>query len=153
MIIDHIHNKNLYASLDTLIKRALDYCDGTRENPVAIGSYELDGRDLIANVQEYETKETSLFEAHEKYIDVQYIISGEEKIGWAPLADLATAKEYDADADYALYHPGERGVELVLRAGDFAVFYPGDAHRPGTMIDSPATVRKIVMKIRVSALK
>lgn len=90
------------------------------------------------------------FEAHRKYIDLQYVAEGEETAHVAHVSTLVTAEEYDETRDVAFFHDPVSHETIVLRAGSFAVFYPEDAHRPGmTAGSSPATVRKIVVKIPV----
>ncbi len=50
---------------------------------LAVGSYPIMGDTVVANVQEYTTKlpEEGLFETHEKYFDIQYVVSGKEQFG------------------------------------------------------------------------
>lgn len=90
------------------------------------------------------------FEAHRKYIDLQYVAEGEETAHVAHVSTLVTAEEYDETRDVSFFHDPASHETITLRAGSFAVFYPEDAHRPGlTAGSSPATVRKIVVKIPV----
>ena len=62
------------------------------------------------------------FEAHKKYIDIQFIISGRERIGYADIATLEPDTEYDAETDAAFYAKRENITGLVLESGMFAVF-------------------------------
>ena len=113
------------------------------------GHYEYDGG-IFVNVMEYETKESGRFEAHRKYIDVQYIVSGEEAIAVAPTDSLRVTREYDADGDI-LFGEGE-GTRYTLRAGQAIVLMPEEAHMPSLRTlrtDKPGKVRKAVVKIPV----
>ncbi len=118
---------------------------------LADGRYEIrgGGHAIISTYQTASPGEKR-FEAHRKYIDLQYVAEGEEIANVAHVSTLVTAEEYDETRDIAFFHdPASHGT-IVLRAGSFAVFYPEDAHRPGmTAGSSPATVRKIVVKIPV----
>ena len=104
---------------------------------------------MFALVQEYETKNDSdaKLEAHKKYIDVQYIISGEELIGITPLINQTPCKEYDAEHDYALYDDTCSFVKIT--AQQFAILFPEDLHKPGIKISNPSKVKKVVIKVRI----
>src|SRR6185312_12262794 len=105
MIFDKIENSAIYESISPLIKKAFEYLKQTDFSGMENGKHEVDGDNLFAIFQEYNTKNDAdaKLEAHRKYIDVQYVISGEELIGVRPLINQAPCKEYDAENDYALY--------------------------------------------------
>ena len=100
-------------------------------------------------VQEVQNRpeEGALFEAHRKYIDIQFVISGEELQGYAPLSSLKIKDAYDLEKDIAFYN-GD-GSLFHLTPGSFAIYFPNDAHKPNLMIDKPAALKKIVVKIPV----
>ena len=84
------------------------------------------------------------FEAHREYLDLQYILEGDEQMEYADLKYVTEVSPYVAENDAAFYQ-GE-GSRLKLHAGDFVIFYPTDAHKPGL---GNGTVRKVVVKIPV----
>ena len=86
------------------------------------------------------------WEAHRRYIDVQYVHVGGEHLGHAHLSTLV-AGEYDADRD--LVPATGSGSLVALAAGSFAILWPQDAHRPGVAVDAPRHVRKVVLKVAV----
>src|SRR5580704_4265576 len=98
MIFDKIENYAIYENISPLIKKAFEYLKQTDFSGMENGKYVVDGDDVFAILQEYDTKNDAhaKLEAHRKYIDVQYIISGEEFIGVRPLINQAPCKEYDA---------------------------------------------------------
>ena len=95
-----------------------------------LGRVDIDA--VFANVQEYDTvpAEEKQLEAHRRYYDVQFVVSGEEVMQFAPLEGLAKVQPFDEDADFGLYCTPERPSSIVLRAGDVAVLAPEDAHKP-----------------------
>lgn len=101
-------------------------------------------------MQSYRTKPYSpemRFEAHKKYIDVQYIAGGMEKIRWARMDSLEQTEErYSRGQDIAFYS-GESAFDFVLTKGSFLLLYPQDAHMPGLSAEKDCAVRKIVFKI------
>jgi len=112
------------------------------------GRHNIDGENVFALVQDYDTKpaDACYFERHEKYIDVQYVVSGSELIGYAPLLEQEVIEEYNEEHDYAL-HKGAASF-VKVEAGMFAIFFPGDLHMPGTGVKKEK-VRKIVMKVKI----
>jgi YhcH/YjgK/YiaL family protein len=112
--------------------------------------YDIDGDNLYATVSEYPSKneETTRFEAHRKYIDIQYVISGKEIMNIAP---LSTAKEvvtpYDATKDIE-FLTVDKINKLIATPSNFFIFFPEDAHRPGLKDGVSSNVRKIVIKVK-----
>jgi len=149
MIVDVIKNAGLYAEEGTRLAAALEYLRKTDFGKLAPGRYEIDGSDVFALVQEYETRQEEGvdFEVHRKYADVQYVHEGAERIGYSHMDRLTTTVPYDEAKDCE-FLSGEGDV-VTLSAGMFAVVYPQDAHKPSLVIDTPARVKKVVVKVRV----
>ncbi len=148
MIIDQLANAPLYFGLGARFARAFEYLLQTDFNALAPGRYEIQGTDVFALVQAYDTKPRAqgFWEAHRKYSDVQYVVSGVEQMGFTSLAHLQ-AGDYDAAKDFV---PAQGAVEVVtVRAGSFALFMPQDAHIPGLALDVPQAVKKVVVKVAV----
>ncbi len=117
---------------------------------IALGRHDISGDDCFALVQTYTTRPHSAakFEAHRIYTDIQFIQAGRETLLWTPLTGLAEIKPYDSEKDYALFAAPAHPTPLRLRTGEFAVFYPEDAHAPCLELDGPSEVRKVVIKVR-----
>jgi YhcH/YjgK/YiaL family protein len=103
---------------------------------------------MYALVQEYNTKlkEQGKWEAHQRYIDLQYVVQGAEGFGYANIHHLQQG-EYDISKDF-LPLQGEGGI-IIVKSGSFILLMPEDAHMPCMAIGEPAPVRKIVLKIAV----
>ncbi len=148
MVIDRIDNASQYVGLGPRIARALDYLRCTRLEALQAGRVDLDGDRVFALVSDYLTKPIELgrWEAHRRYLDLQSLGSGTERIGWAPLHRLREeSREEQRDLTW-LYGSGEF---LTLRPGDFILLWPADGHMPGIAVEAPAPVKKIVVKIAV----
>jgi biofilm protein TabA len=115
------------------------------------GRYPLDGDHAFALVSRYETGPATgkRFEAHRRYADLQYVAAGVERILHAPAADLETGTAYDEATDLVFFHDPPYSSSLLLPAGSFAVFLPGDAHKPGCMAGGRDAVVKVVVKLRI----
>lgn len=119
------------------------------------GRHVILGDDLYANVATYEPRalDGARYEAHECYIDIQYVLAGGEWMHVASRAPLVPAGPYDAAGDVRFYAQGDEAYARVpLLPGTFAVLYPEDAHMPGLQGPYQGTVRKIVVKVRMAAL-
>ena len=112
------------------------------------------GNNVFATVSEYvpRDREEALFEAHKKYIDVQYVISWHELIDIAPLENMIVTKPYDAEKDIE-FGTVREFLELAASPERFFIFFPTDAHRPSLKKEKDSTsVRKLVIKIPVSLI-
>lgn len=114
------------------------------------GKYVIDGDNVTASVSNDPSKdfEKTNWESHRKFIDVQCIISGEEKMGVWPLSDATVIKPYDEKKDVANYTAA--GKFYVAGAGEFFIFFPDDVHRPNITPGGNKVVKKIVIKVRVA---
>lgn len=146
MIHDRLEHADLYAALHSQFAQAFAYLRSDLSQ-VAPGRYELP-EGCFALVQEYQPQPVVewVFEAHRRYIDIQFMAAGEEYIYYAPTAALA-AGEYQPEKDYQPLRG--TGLALRLQAGEFAVFFPQDAHLPGRLSPAGGAVRKIVVKVAV----
>lgn len=149
MIVDKIENAHLYAKTHIGINKALDYIKNTNFLELAKGKYEIEGDEIFAIVNEYETKspEENLLESHIKYIDVQFIAEGIEQIGFTTLNNQKPVKLYDSVDDYMLFK--EPYNLITLNKGMFAIFYPDDIHIPGLMAGTISKVKKVVVKVKL----
>ena len=119
------------------------------------GKHIIDGDNIFALVSEYKTKPhgEGRFEAHRKYVDIQFLISGREKLGWASLQTLEKDTLYDNERDIEfLKDLPELPSISALVPGMFMTFFPQDSHMPGLAYDKPEAVKKIVIKIAVDVL-
>ncbi len=113
--------------------------------------YDIDGENAFALVSEYITKnpEDALFEAHRKYIDLQYVAVGSELIGLAPLEDRELIlQEYNEEKDVEFFTVKNEKT-LLATSEKFFIFFPEDAHKPCVKNTSNSLVKKIVVKIKV----
>lgn len=116
---------------------------------LAKGKYPIDGDNVFASVTEDPTKDFDKtgWESHRKYIDVQCVIIGEEKMGKWPVAKVTSViKPYDESKDVANYTAP--GKFYTIPAGTFIIFFPTDAHRPNITPGGNKVVKKIVIKVR-----
>ncbi|MBT3865624.1 DUF386 family protein [Candidatus Woesearchaeota archaeon] len=157
MIVGSLKYKGLEIdSLHPILKKAIKYIEETDFSALENGTYQIEEGKMFAVVMNYDTKlkEEKKAEQHEKFIDFQYLISGNELLG-SGYADESNEviEEYVSEKDRALYKivKGENFVNF--ESGMFIVLFPTDIHRPGCLVDQPENVRKVVIKISIDLLK
>ena len=148
MIVDTIDNWNLYFTKESALYEGIDFIKNFSEAGCD-GRYEIKGQEIYAIVQSYETQQAASrkIESHKKFIDIQYVLSGVEVIGWLPAAGLAELSAYSEEKDILFYHQTNVITHIVMAPGIFAIFSPQDAHQPGCIYRQIAPVRKIVVKV------
>ena len=131
---------------------AYDFLVNTDLRNVELGRHYFD-YGIYANVETYESKPRHQYESHRKYIDIQVLISGTEKIIVDEINNAELKIPYDAEKDITFYYDNNQGKEYLLKENDCLVLYPEDIHMPCVMVNEPTEVKKIVFKIPYSVVK
>ena len=148
MIYDTLDHIQQYEGIHPGVMKGLRLLAETDFSTLAEGRHEIDGDNLFLLVQHYNTKVVNdTPEAHKKYIDIQFNVSGEEWIGVAPLESMTEEIEARPEGDIWFYHGPTDNI--VLSGKRFMVLFPQDAHSPACVVNSPVTVKKIVGKVRI----
>jgi len=151
MIVAEFENLETQLKMTPALKTALEWLAAMRYQILEDGRVEIDGSQVYALVQSYESKTEPVFEAHQRYLDIQYICEGRELFGWAPFDKLAPKGPYNPEKDVVKgIVAGESATFVKLAAGQLAVVYPSDAHAPGAADGEPAPVKKIVVKVALA---
>ena len=148
MIFDTLKNVDNYKGLGRVYD-ALKFLSETDFSKIELGRYELDGDNIFYMVQSYDTDpDKTISEAHKKYIDIQYMVEGEEIIGVADISEDKELTEAKEENDVWFYDC--KTEPLVLSAGKYMVLYPNYLHCPGVATKGTAmTCRKVVVKVKV----
>lgn len=150
MIYDKIDNLENYAGISEDMRMGLEWLRDVSPS-IEKGVYMISPR-VKAIVSEYTTKELNEngYEAHRDWIDIQYLIKGEERVRCLPLEFLTESQPYNESIDASFYiEHGIKGHDLVIGSGYFAVLFPQDGHMPGLMIGCPEKVKKAVVKVAI----
>jgi len=116
------------------------------------GEMEIQGRELFVRIMSYTPKPASenRFEIHRIHADVQYLVSGAEIMQTARMKDLSPLSDYDPKGDYHFFKALGVVSDLIVQAGEFAVFYPNQAHRPSCAYEGyKGLVKKLVFKVKI----
>ncbi len=152
MIFDQIKNADCYKGILPTVTTALEKMTAYTPDNYPGGKVEIDGDNLFLLLNTYETRDpaSAQFEAHEKYIDVMYMVEGEEIIYVKPTDALQViTKEYDPAIDALLAQLDGDAIPVRLTAGTFVVLFPQDAHAPACYETAPQTVKKIIGKVKL----
>ena len=150
MIVDTLENIETYTGISKPLATGLRFLKTADFSSVPDGRYELDDG-VFYMVQSYETKEKNdTPEAHRKYIDIQYIVSGKEAIGYGSLEKMTEVVKANPEGDIWLYHGPLSYV--TLESGFFGIFFPQDAHAPAVAVGGCGPARKVVVKVPVQVI-
>jgi len=151
MLYDKIENAGMYNVMGKRIAQGLALLKDPKVLNSAKGRHEVDGDNLYYMADEYDSKPEAdgRIEAHKKYIDIQYIISGREWIGCRKIEGLKIETPYSAEKDVELYTRAEPMTRIDMETGTFCILWPHEAHMPCRMFDKPVPVKKIVVKVKV----
>ena len=151
MIFDTIQNCEQYYKLHPNYEEAFAFLKRAMEQFPEPGKHEILGDELFASVQAYHSiTDDGKMEAHEKYIDIQFIVSGKETMYVNDIAKSKLTDAYREDWDAAFYEVDKNVSALTLTPGCFVVLLPNDAHRPCVAYEGKSEpVQKIVMKVKL----
>ena len=156
MVIDRLdHAAQYYAlgkGIETVLRWFAANTDGGRDLPAKTV---LDGEQIFINGVNYtsEAKQQGQLEAHKRYIDVMYVVEGEEKFFYKPIAEVKQiTMPYDAEKECQLAEIDADAAQVRFSAGHFLIFFPQDGHLAAQLWDKPCKVRKFIAKVAVDAL-
>ena len=146
MIKDNIKNAECYYGLSDRIKLGFEWIKSRDFSLLKDGRYEIsDG--IYANLQTYETKQNAPFEAHRRFVDIQYMVNGVERCGYTDYKNCKILEQYDEVKDIEFLEADS--VEYsTINSGEFFVFFPQDAHQPAlNSFQETKFVKKVVVKV------
>jgi len=162
MIHDHLDQLDAYASLMPGFAEALSFLRTQPLMALDTGRHDIDGDRLFCIIDRYTPRgdDEQVWETHERYADVQLMVSGSERMGVVPRKlssgkpGLGVKTPYDAERDATFYQPATHAdgpVWLTMTPGRTAVFLPQDIHAPGLALrgHEAKPVTKAVVKVRV----
>lgn len=133
-----------------IIKQAL----ALHPESLSTGRHEIDGDDIFMNVMTFDTAEpqSKRYEQHREYLDIQVLLSGEERIDFGPEGAAVGPDIYHEDDDYLLCDTVSPCQALHMQPGMFAIFFPGEPHKPGCISETSQTISKVVIKVHFRCL-
>ena len=152
MIITNVNDEVQNKSLPKDIQFCIEFVKKNENKILSLvnGSYDVGYNDIKMNLGKYFTKKENekFWESHKKYLDVQIMINGNEKVAISNIRNMEV-KSFDSEKDLVILE-GEKEFDLVMKTGDVLVFFPNDVHKPELNIsetDNSGSIRKIVTKV------
>ncbi len=156
MVFDTLDHASHYRALGRGIQTALDWYLAFVDDGAPLPTHtELEPGKIWINGVNYETaaNPAPLMEAHRKYIDVMYVVEGEERFFHKPFTNVSEiTMPYDSEKECALAKLDPDANSLRFSAGQFVIFFPQDGHLAAQLWDKPCRVRKFIAKVAVVSL-
>ncbi len=143
--------RNTPTAMSPAVEKVIGFLSENNLNNFDNGSHPIDGDDFFVNVFGYTTTDENhrIWEAHRDYIDVHYMLSGQEILQQAFLPDCEVG-QYEKENDYLPITSAPVRSRCAVSSDFLVVFYPEDVHQTGVAVDdTPMTIRKAVFKVRV----
>lgn len=136
------------------IETALNWIKDHDVEHMEAGSYEIQGNDLYVMIQDFTTQpaEVRRPERHDEYLDIQYIVSGVERMGYVPYTGKESVQEDPEGKDVTFYQDLEGETFVDVGPGCYCIFFSNDIHRPGCAAGESGDVRKVVVKMKQSLI-
>ena len=150
MIFDRLSNSKQYEKLNEKFKIGFDFLKNNNLKEMKDGRYDI-AEGVFANVQSLKTKNKTekKWEVHKDYIDIQYVIKGEESMGYGILEDFKkVVVPYDKEKDIE-FLDGEKFNYINVNENDFVIFYPNDVHAPMLSVKEDVEIKKVIVKIKI----
>ena len=151
MIYDTLNNFSNYLCLHPQFSDALAFLKKHEAGLAGLepGTYDINSSGAFASISEYRSKpeDEGFLEYHRKFIDIQIMIAGREKIGIAH-KDHCRDLEYQKEKDLGKM---EGTADFIsMDTANFVIFFPQDAHMPQiSCSEKREPVKKVVFKIPV----
>lgn len=154
MIFSSIYAKDDFGKYPKAIQTALEYLKSHDFTTMETGVYQIQGNEIYAQVMDAQTGAVSEKrpEVHEKFVDVQFLASGRERLGFTPDTGSYEVDERIEEKDLIFYKAVEQEGFVEAVPGCYSIFFPADVHRPAVAADEPMTIRKVVVKVSVALL-
>ncbi len=154
MIFSSIYAKDDFVKYPKAIQTALEYLKAHDFTAMETGVYEIQGKDIFAQVMDAQTGEMSEKrpECHERYVDVQFLAAGRERLGFTPDTGKYEVDEHLEDRDLIFYKTVENEGFVEAVPGCYSIFFPADVHRPAIASGESMKIRKVVVKVSVDLL-
>lgn len=150
MIVDRLDNLKLYESVNRNLKDVINYIENTDLYKLEVGKYKLNDEVNIIR-ESYNTRhfEECYFEGHQKYLDLQIVLTGKEYFGYKNNKDsnINITQPYNEEKDIEKYQANEF-TKVILTDNMFALVFPQDLHLGKLIFDNSQKVEKVIFKIK-----
>ena len=139
------------SALEKRINSAIDYIKGLDIKGIPVNEKIIVDEGFFYSVQNYTTKseDKCKLESHRKYVDIQFMVLGSERMDISDISRLSIKENYNPDKDVMFWNAPKHIATVTLNAGDIIVLYPENAHRGAISTSNCSNVVKIVGKVLI----
>ena len=148
MIKDNLKNAETYYNISENLRIGFEWIKNNNLKNMPEGRYEISDK-IYANLQSYMTKDDAPYEAHKDYIDIQYMVTGEELSGVTDYSKCSVEEKYNKEKDIEFLKINKEEELYKITEGEFFVFFPHDAHKPALKVNENKNVKKVIVKVHV----
>ena len=145
MILDNLSGLSAYVALNPLFNEVIEFLKEHDLAALPVGKHKIKGDDVFVNIMDVQgkTPEEARMETHQKMIDIQVLVSGRERHGYAPGQQFSQAG-YDAEKDIC-FHDEKASTFVDVVPGQMIIYFPLEGHQP-MISDGP--MRKAIFKVK-----
>lgn len=149
-LVSFNNDNRSHISLEEKCFDAVNYLLKLKDDDLTLGKHVIND-DFFYNVIEYNTTDDvdKLYESHRKYVDIQFLLEGEEIMQVVDIDRLSETVPYDSIKDCSFYKPPVNPTSTVLRPNSILILYPKDGHRTMAFNGNKCKVLKVVGKVIV----
>lgn len=149
MIYDKRANLDMYGNISQNLRTAVEFIKNVDLELMSEKEFQIIDNRIYGFIRIFEGKahDAVFYEAHKKFIDIQYIIQGKETIFYANVQGMKSLQPYDGEKDIEFYTDPQLSTRLDMQPGEFAIFFPHDAHKPCCQCYGETSSRKLVIKV------
>lgn len=148
MIKDDLRNARTYYNISENLQKGFEWIKNNDLKNMPDGRYEISDK-IYANLQSYLTKDDAPYEAHRDYIDIQYMVIGEEQSGVTEYSNCSVQEKYNKEKDIEFLINNNEEEFYKIKEGEFFVFFPTDAHKPAIKVGENKNVKKVIVKVGI----
>ena len=139
-----------FKNISERINKAIEYIGKLDIENLTVGHYYVND-DFFYDVLEYQTIDDGecSFESHRRFVDIQWIVEGIERLYINDISHLLPAEEYNESKDVIHYKENDCPSSMILTKGSYAILFPKDAHKPGSVLGNKCKIKKIVGKVSI----
>ena len=151
MVVDVLQNKERYYPLHRNFKEAFEFLENGDMGRLGPGKHSIKGDDIVAVVQKYDTVpgKDNIWEGHRDYIDIQVVLSGNEIMEWANIADAGKDVTYKESNDHFYFNEVRDGTECKCKKNYFMILWPEDLHKPKCIWNKSENIDKVIIKVKL----
>ncbi|WP_406705139.1 YhcH/YjgK/YiaL family protein [Sodalis sp.] len=149
MITGNVNHLEFIPYLPAKLRAAIDYVKRHINDETPLGKHDIECNEVFVIVSNdvTEPRQARRAEYHAKYLDIQILLRGTEAQCYSTLPAGKPDTDRLEEKDIAFLPSGQHEKQVVLQAGDFVVYFPGEVHTPLCAVGEPANIRKAVIKI------